>query len=244
MLNFKVEWLDSVGSTNDYAFAKGAQGVAEGAVFAAVSQTEGRGQRGNYWESEPGDNLTFSLVLRPTFLAVQNQFLLSMAVALGVCEWLKGYSLPACIKWPNDIYVDNCKLGGILIENSISGSSFGFSIVGIGVNVNQSNFSPDLPNPASLRLLTGKTFGLPVELDKLLKCIGFWYDTLSCGNTSKVVDSYLGSLYRRLDWFSYRDANGVFEARIKWVKPSGELVLELADGSTREYLFKEVSFVL
>ncbi|MBN1990115.1 MAG: biotin--[acetyl-CoA-carboxylase] ligase [Bacteroidales bacterium] len=244
MLNFKVEWLESVGSTNDLAFAQGARGAAEGAVFAAVSQTEGRGQRGNYWESEPGDNLTFSLVLRPEFLPVHNQFLLSMAVALGVCDWLKSHGVPATIKWPNDIYVGNSKLGGILIENSISGSSFGFSVVGIGVNVNQSRFSADLPNPASLKLLTSRGYELPAELDTLLNLLAVRYDTLKRGNTTALVASYMESLYRKSDWFRYCDTTGVFEARIKLVKPSGELVLELADGSIREYLFKEVSFVI
>ena len=131
-----VVLLEQVGSTNNYATSQVRENeVEEGTVFLAVNQTLGRGQQTNKWESENGKNLTLSIVLHPDFLEIKDQFLLSKVVCLGIASFLSKYVGAVSIKWPNDIYVENRKICGILIENAIMNGRFSSSVVGIGLNV-------------------------------------------------------------------------------------------------------------
>ena len=164
-MSLNIEILDSCDSTN--AVLASRPDAQHGTVVATRSQTAGRGQRGNSWEAEPGTNLTFSLLLRPQGFPAARQFELSMLVALGVADVLNSLfgrlgfrDLKARIKWPNDIYVGHKKIVGILIENQLSGAGIDRTIVGIGVNVNQTRFLSDAPNPTSVALLTGRTLAL------------------------------------------------------------------------------------
>ena len=149
--NLGIKWYRTIDSTNTQA-AREIDTAAEGSVWIADYQTAGRGQRGNKWESSEGENLTFTILLRPEFLHPAQQFQISQVCALGVCRYLSDKGLPTKIKWPNDIYIGNKKICGMLIENSVRGDKLAVSISGIGLNLNQTVFSSDAPNPTSLLL--------------------------------------------------------------------------------------------
>jgi len=164
--------LQETESTNNYANTQIRENVVlEGTVFLAYEQTAGRGQLSNFWESEAGKNLTFSLVLYPDFLEIRRQFMLSKVVTLGIYTALHKYVDQLKIKWPNDIYAGNRKLGGILIENSIMYGLLKSSVVGIGLNVNQSVFHSTAPNPVSLQILTNQHYDTDCILTEVLTAI-------------------------------------------------------------------------
>lgn len=157
LCNMKYILLPETGSTNTYAKANAAAIMAEGQMPVCIRtdrQIGGRGQRGNSWEAAPGKNLTLSLMFRPEGLRPAQQFSISEAVALGVCDLLAEHGIAAKIKWPNDIYVADSKIAGILIEHSLMGTGFQYTIAGIGLNVNQTTFLSDAPNPVSMAQLT------------------------------------------------------------------------------------------
>ena len=151
--NLGIKWYQTIDSTNSQANRELAD-APHGSVWVADFQTAGRGQRGNKWESKAAENLTFTILLRPAFLHPSQQFLISQIASLGVLRYLNSKGLEAKIKWPNDIYIGNRKICGMLIENSISADKMSASIVGIGLNLNQREFSSDAPNPTSLLLET------------------------------------------------------------------------------------------
>lgn len=239
--------MQACGSTNT-ELAK-LHDAPAGTVVVADCQMAGRGQRGNSWESEAGKNLTFSLLLRPYTISAAHQFELSMIVSIGICNalsnTLNGHK--PLIKWPNDIYVGNRKLCGILIENSLVGSSIARSIVGIGINVNQTEFRSDAPNPVSIKQLTG----LDTDLDTLLsKVTDSITDTLDQYENDPEPDE-LHALYMSMLWRNdgamhpwQTPAGDIFEAAIVDVALDGTLTLRHADGKTISFLFKEVSAVI
>jgi len=219
--------------------------VAQFTTVVAGFQTAGRGQRGNKWESDEGMNLLFSTVLYPIFLAVKQQFLLSQIISLAVKEVLDSFSEGFSIKWPNDIYWEERKIAGVLIENSIQGKRIENSIIGIGLNLNQRDFPAELPNPISLRQITGTEVDREYVLEMLLKEFFLLYRGLQRGDKQLIEDEYMLDLYRVNGYYWYEDANGRFQARIDNVLPSGHLVLKtLETNEERLYAFKEVQFVL
>lgn len=235
-------WLDTVDSTNTYCMNSAKNGETEGFVVASYFQEQGRGQRGNTWESEHGENLTFSLLLRPIFLKVEEQFLVSQVIAISVCDWLKSQNVDALIKWPNDIYIGDQKVAGILIENSFSSSVLDVSVIGIGLNLNQTVFSKDIPNPTSLFLLTGNQFKPEIVLSELVVTIQLRYLQLKYGLKEKVVNDYLKTLYRFQQLSNFSNKDRLFKAKIVGVKPTGELILETESGDMKIFGFKEVVF--
>lgn len=246
-IDFTVEWHNSVTSSNSICAQRCEEGAAEGLVIAAMFQEMGRGQRGNSWESEAGRNLTFSILLRPGHLRVDEQFYLSKVAAASVCDWVSAYVSgdDVTIKWPNDIYIGDSKVAGILIENSFSSAMLGTSVVGIGINLNQQTFPDDIPNPTSLGLATGMEFDLHSSLAEFLECFARRYELLSDEQSRFQLDEYyLKKLYRRDLYHGYCDKNGNFKAKIAGVKPTGELVLQLPTGELRVYAFKEVMFLI
>ncbi len=245
-INFAVEWYDAVSSTNDVCMQAAADGRAEGLVVAAHFQEHGRGQRGNAWESGSGLNLTFSVLLRPTFIRVEEQFLISKVVAVAICDWVAQYvkDKSVAIKWPNDIYVDDCKIAGVLIENSFNSSELSVSVVGIGVNVNQVDFSSDVPNPTSLRREVQREFNLQDTLQEFVLCLSNRYSQVSAGVVDAIHADYLGRLYRKNTYCLYRAGGEEFRAVIVGVKPTGELQLLTEQGQQRSFAFKEVAFVI
>jgi len=151
----KIYWFDVIDSTNNEAF-RNMSTALHGTVWAARFQTAGRGQKGNQWESAAGENLTFSILWHPAFLAAERQFAVLEIVALAICDLLDSLGLMATIKWPNDVYVGDRKILGVLIEHFLCGSELSASIVGIGLNLNQTRFGHDAPNPTSVLLETGQ----------------------------------------------------------------------------------------
>lgn len=151
-----IIWLERVDSTNDEA-RRHISEIDNLSVVSALEQTKGRGQRGNRWSSQPGENLTFSLVVKDFRIKANEQSAISQATALSLVDLLSRHEIKARIKWPNDIYTGDEKICGILIENSLKGSEIDWSIIGIGLNVNQTAFPEDLPNPTSMKLCTGNS---------------------------------------------------------------------------------------
>lgn len=151
-----IIWLERVDSTNDEA-RRHISEIDNLSVVSALEQTKGRGQRGNRWSSQPGENLTFSLVVKDFRIKANEQSAISQTTALSLVDLLSRHEIKARIKWPNDIYADDEKICGILIENSLKGSEIDWSIIGIGLNVNQTTFPEDLPNPTSMKLCTGNS---------------------------------------------------------------------------------------
>ncbi|MDR1526405.1 MAG: biotin--[acetyl-CoA-carboxylase] ligase [Dysgonamonadaceae bacterium] len=221
--------------------------LEEGTMITAETQTAGRGQEGTFWEAEPGKNLTCSMVLYPTFLSFKQPFLLSEIVALGVKETLDAIAdnlQSFTIKWPNDIYYENRKIAGILIENDWMNQQIVRSIVGIGLNVNQEVFTSDAPNPVSLKQLLGVSIPLDDVLEKMHQQIMQWYQKLKDGQFERISMAYHDALYRSTGFYRYEDKQGVFNAQIQSVSSNGFLHLRTEEGEDRRYAFKEVSFVM
>lgn len=246
-LTADIRWFDTLNSTNDTCAELAAAGAPEGLVVAAHSQTAGRGQRGNTWASATGQNLTFSLLLRPSFLRVEEQFALSQAVAVALCRFvlLVAPRAKVAIKWPNDIYIGSDKVAGVLIENSFSSAQLEVSVVGIGINLNQRDFPAHLPNPTSLALHANEPIELQAALQRLLHELAHTYEQLRSGLRDALERDYLKRLYRLGQLARYRLPDGhEFDATMVGISPIGELMLQTPNGARRAFGFKEVAFVL
>lgn len=229
-----------LGSTNDEAVKPE---YREGDVIIAEQQTAGRGQRGHTWESAEAQNLTLTLVLEPTFLAPERQFLLSEAVALGVVDMLEEYGIVAHIKWTNDIYICNGKVAGILIEHKLQGAGIARTIAGIGLNVNQTAFSSELPNPVSMRQARRFEFDREEVSSSLTKHVMARYEQLRAGDEQALQEDYHQHLYRlgALHWFTLPNGRR-FRGTIRGVEPTGALRIEDEKRNEHSFLFKEVEF--
>lgn len=237
--------VEETNSTNNYLQALcDERKVEEFTTIVADFQTSGRGQRGNSWESEPGENLLFSFVVFPEFLEARRQFLLSQIVSLAIKEELDNYVADISIKWPNDIYWREKKICGMLIENDLMGRNISQSIAGIGININQKAFYSPAPNPVSLRQITGKQYDILEILENVMVRVQSYYKLLRDGDTEKIATRYEKSLFRKEGMHRYRDANGEFLARILSVEPEGRLILEDEMQRKRGYMFKEVEYLL
>ena len=223
----------------------------EGDVVWADFQTAGRGQRGHEWHSRKGENLTFSVVLEPTFVPIAEQFAVSEVVALSLVDMLAEYGIEARIKWTNDIYVGDRKLVGILIEHSLATSALRRTIVGIGINVNQTEFDASLPNPVSMAQLLGRELNKEGVLQSFLKHLQRNYEVLREMQNSKfkmqnsLQQRYNELLYRLGEFHTYALPSGEkFCAKILGTATNGALCLENKNGAIKDYLFKEVEFVI
>ena len=236
-----VIWIDSVGSTNAYVKEKAGEGPAL-TMVCARRQTAGRGQRGNSWESEPGRNLTFSFYIDDLDVAPAGQFVVSEAVALAMAASLAGFGIEAKVKWPNDIYVADRKICGILIENSIMGSRIARSVVGIGLNVNQSEFRSDAPNPVSMLQLAGHEFDLEEVARRVGENLEHYLSLLP--DAPALHNEYFGRLWRadgKPHAFLEAATGRVFDAVISGVAPSGHLLLQPLDFPTPlAFAFKQL----
>jgi len=212
--------------------------LPEGFVVYTDFQTAGKGQPGNVWESETAQNLLFSLILYPNHIPMDQLFLISQIVSLGIkqalCEIVDNIS----IKWPNDIYWNNKKIAGILIENSLQGKKIK-TVVGIGLNVNQKNFTSDAPNPVSLFQITGKSVDRKQLLERICENILNIYHN---PDFEKIQSEYAENIYRKVGFFNYSTYNEAFRARIVCVYPDGQLLLETETGERKAFYFKEVEF--
>lgn len=234
--------LDTTASTNEYARRLTDGAGSELTLITAEYQEAGRGAGTNSWESERGRNLLFSLVAFPFHLPASHVFALSEVTALAIRDALGSYVPQCLIKWPNDVYVGDGKAVGMLIENDLRGKSVRRSIIGVGVNVNQTVFRSDAPNPVSLAQLLGREEDRSQVLERIVQQLIHYYGMLEEGQYAALHGLYLQHLYRWEEPHAYADANGIFQARIIDVEPSGHLVLELGNGERRRYAFKEVRF--
>ena len=245
IIGSRLFFLKNLPSTNTYtaSLLRNTE-LPEGAVIYTNYQTSGRGQAGNTWESEENKNLLLSIILLPSMINPADQFLISMAVSLGIIDFLRKYISALSIKWPNDIYVKNDKIAGILIENSILGDLIEHSIAGIGININQEKFLSNAPNPVSLSILTGRQYDLAVCLHQLAIELDKRYKQLISEDFAAIRHDYLSLLYRHNEWGEFRDMNGKFKGRISNVTDTGRLQVERADGIINDYAFKEIDLVL
>jgi BirA family biotin operon repressor/biotin-[acetyl-CoA-carboxylase] ligase len=229
-------------STNDLALQLTRQSsVIDGSLIITNNQTAGRGQRGNTWNAEAGMNLTFSLIFKPGFLAVKDQFYLNIFTSLALRDYLKGKTeLNISIKWPNDILVHSQKICGILIENQIQGTQLSNSIVGIGLNINQINFS--ISTATSVGLITGKQLSLENELHELLSFLEARYLQLRENKFSFLREEYLSVLYWRNEKHTFSSSHEEFDGRIVDIDEHGKLIIETEQGN-KSFDLKEVQYI-
>lgn len=244
--DYNVIRLESVGSTNDYLRAYTPVSSEERfTIVMADFQTSGRGQGTNTWESEAGKNLLFSVLCHPMRLPLRSQFMLSEAGALALKEAISKY-IPEGImlKWPNDVYYQDKKLSGTLIETRISGGHIKDFIFGVGLNVNQEKFTSDVPNPVSLCQILGKEVDREELLEEIIATFLKYFGLIEQGAYGDISALYHDALYQKKGFHTFKDNEGVFEGAIIEVEDDGRLVLRTRQGEIREYLFKEVEFVL
>lgn len=234
--------LDTTTSTNDDA--RDAR-YRHGDIVWAEHQTAGRGQRGHKWLSPEGENLTFTMVVEPRFLPVAEQFLLCEAMSVALTDTFAAYDIETRIKWTNDIYAGDRKLEGVLIEHNYAGTTLSRSLLGIGINVNQTQFDPSLPNPVSMAQLTGRRYDRREVLETFERCMLRRYEQLEIGDREALQHDYRSRMYALGEMRPFRYPDGsMIRGAIEGVRPSGELILRHEDGSRHEYLFKEIEFVL
>jgi BirA family biotin operon repressor/biotin-[acetyl-CoA-carboxylase] ligase len=245
IIGSKLFFFDNLPSTNNHAdHLLKSNALPEGTIVYTNYQSAGRGQLGNKWESEEGKNLLMSIVLFPSMINPADQFLISMTISLGICDFLKRSISVCTIKWPNDIYVNNDKIAGILIENSIMGDKIENTIAGIGININQEKFLSMAPNPVSLSLLTGYSYDLATCLNQLVSDLDKRYKQLISEQFTDIKKEYVSQLYRLNELSKYRDISGTFMGRIMTVTDNGRLLIERESGNISEYSFKEIDFIL
>lgn len=247
-MNYNFIHIPQVDSTNRYAHQLITSGSAgEGDVITTHNQTSGVGQVDNFWESEPGKNLTMSIIVEPRHLEASNQFVITQQVSLAIWQTIKSYlkGHNVYIKWPNDIYVNSLKLGGVLIQNFILGSSISFSIIGIGININQRDFLSDAPNPVSMAQITNESFDITMVRDSILNRFNDHYnDSLYTHSFIGLKQQYLSKLFRINELTSFEDSQGKFRGKIKDVDEYGRLIIMKETGMVSKYLLKEVKMIL
>ncbi len=237
--------LEEVDSTNSYIMRE-VSNLEAPVMVIARTQTAGQGQRGNSWEAEPGKNLTFSIFYRPVQFPPMAQFAMSEAVALAVVDFLAAHGIEAKVKWPNDIYVGDRKICGILIRHSIMGGFVSYSVIGVGINVNQKEFLSDAPNPVSMWQITEETYDLGALEEEISGIMERRLETIhTIEERDYLHQEFMGKLWRGdglLHPFIDAVTGENFMARIDAIAMHGPISLRLADGSLRTYAFKEVAF--
>ena len=225
-------YIARTNSTNTLLKQLAAEGNPPEFIYAGY-QTAGRGQTGNSWESEEGKNLLCSILLPPN----KNLYFLNIAVGVAM---IRVIGEDFTIKWPNDIYYGNKKVAGILVENAIIGNEIRYSVAGIGLNVNQTTFVSDAPNPISLKQIRGQEYDIEGLMNQLLEAV---HSVLN-EPEQEVWSYYKSHLYRREGYWPYEDKKGRFEAAIQDVLPTGEIVLSDTNGQIRQYEFKQIKYIL
>jgi BirA family biotin operon repressor/biotin-[acetyl-CoA-carboxylase] ligase len=239
--------LSTTESTNNYAMAKLHAGIVQhGTCFFAVEQTQGRGQRGRQWLSDPGDNITMSIIYAPIHNVSANvvafPFLLSAIMALGCYDFIKDYGIQdVSIKWPNDLYIGDRKAAGILIDNIYKGSAWLWSVVGTGVNINQEIFPEDASRAVSLKMLTGTHYN-SINAGKLLfHFLSNRLDKFQLSSADEIMSEYNLHLYRRGAEVKLKKDNIIFTALISHVTANGELITSA--GTEQAFNVGEVEFI-
>jgi BirA family biotin operon repressor/biotin-[acetyl-CoA-carboxylase] ligase len=246
IIGSEIIFHDELTSTNSEAslLLRKSKDIREGTVIYTEFQSAGRGQPGTIWESQKGKNLLFSIILYPSSVIPEEQFLISMAISLGICDFIDRYFKGSKIKWPNDIYINDDKIAGILIENSILGEGIENSVAGIGFNLNQESFPGNITNPVSLKNVTDTDYDINICLRQILADIDRRYKILLYDERERLVCEYNSRIYRLQRWNTYKTDDRVFTGRIKDVAFSGKLRVEEKDGSFNYYSFKEIEYII
>jgi BirA family biotin operon repressor/biotin-[acetyl-CoA-carboxylase] ligase len=221
-----------------------AEHLPSGSIVLADFQTAGRGLSGNSWESEAGKNLTFSVLYYPVDVPAGRPFVVSEMVALSVKNTLDKYLTDVSVKWPNDVYYRDGKIAGILIENILFQGKISQSIIGIGLNVNQTVFRSDAPNPISMAQISGKEYNRMAIMDDFRQAFAVQSKRLNEGHLDAIHLDYINTLYHKNGYHRYHDAQGAFEATIHDIEPTGHLALERTDGTISRYAFKEINYLI
>lgn len=240
-----VTFLDECASTNRLLLEgiEGGNSYPDGYTVYTAYQSHGYGQVGNSWESEGGKNLLFSTLIHPVTVKASEQFFISEAIALSVAEALDSEMDSVSVKWPNDIYWNDRKIAGILIENNLCGACLKDCVIGVGLNINQAQFHSDAPNPVSMVNITGKEYDIRLVLDTILKRFKELYE-YGLSDRAGLHSRYMKRLYRVGTPAVYKDATGEFTGIISSVEPDGHLHITDPDGCDRRYAFKEVQYIL
>lgn len=247
--------LPVVDSTNNYAMGQARAGLAgHGTAYLALEQTGGKGQRGKQWDAPAGENMLLSVVLDARTLELKQPFLLSVVVALACHDFFSRYTAPGMthIKWPNDLYWQDRKAGGVLIENSYTAGSPGndgsslpatwkWAIAGIGININQTRFPDYLPNPVSLRQITGKTYDLMGLARELCDCLQLRLGELHAQTPATLMEAYNQRLYKLHETVRLKKDQEVFRTCIQGVDETGRL--HTRDESDRSFGFGEAEWL-
>ena len=241
----RIKWFEELDSTSS-ELLRHVGDYDNLSVVAAVNQTAGRGQRGNRWISAPGDNLTFSFLLRPEALPAREVMALTCFATLAVQEALRAEGVEAVIKWPNDLYVGKRKICGMLVENGLAEADIAWSVIGIGINLNQTVFPGGVLNPTSLKRLTGKTYDPAAFLENLCHRLEARLSGLATeASRNGLRDAYEKDLFQKDILARYRDltTGAEFMGTIRGITPEGLLRIE-AEGRERTFGFKEVGYIL
>jgi len=240
-----VTFLETVDSTNSYLSQRLSQELLpEGAVVIARNQTEGRGQANERWFSEARQNLLMSIVFYPSFIGYQSMFMLSKTFSLGAYDGIRSIAENVSIKWPNDIYIGDKKVAGILIENSIRNPQVNHSVLGLGINVNQERFPAGLPNPVSLFNVLDKKLDIEEFFCIICNALEKRYLQLKAGHQDVINEDYKEALYRFGQLHEFENSTERFFAKITAVADDGKLFLKRENGQIERYDFKEVRFVI
>lgn len=238
----KIIRLKDVDSTNRYLKELSDENEAEMTVVVADYQSAGKGQGAHTWESEAGKNLLFSIKVHPHWVPVRRQFVLSMAGALAIKDALDSYTEGITLKWPNDVYWNDKKISGTLIETAIDSKGVKTCIFGVGVNLNQTLFTSDAPNPVSLAQILGHDVDKEEVLRKIIEAFQRYYELLRRADYMDVSGIYHLALYRRKGYHEYEDKDGKFEGAFVEVEDDGHLILHDKKGVIRSYAFGELQF--
>lgn len=219
--------------------------IKEGTIVSAEHQEQGKGLDKNIWYSDAKKNILLSLFLQPEFLNLENYFSLNQFVSIGILNYLKQY-IPEkniYIKWPNDIYINTNKICGILIHNTLKNNKITKSIIGIGLNINQTIFSKIIKNPTSLKLHTKTDYDIMIEIKKLCESLQYFYLKLLAKDFETLNNLYLKKLYQLNEKAMYEDKTGYFYGKIKGITKEGFLIVKHENGNIKQYDFKEIQFV-
>ena len=245
MREFRIIRIDETDSTNrwmkELIQLHPSEETQHEMVVVCDYQTAGRGCGSNSWEAEPGKNLLMSVLMHPKKVSARTQFIITQIVSVALCRTIEtviGCEHRVTIKWPNDIYVGDKKICGVLIENSIAGRRIKDCIIGIGLNVNQTEFRSDAPNPVSIAQLTGKETDREEVLNTFLEEL-----SKQCENRN-IHHDYLRKMYRRNGMYPFETEGSRFMARVAGVNDDGRLMLEDEDGIAHLFRFKEVTFII
>lgn len=238
----KIITLERVDSTNNYAMAMIRKGAAiDGNAVFTLEQTHGKGRPGKTWKSNKAENIILSIILQMQWLPLLHQFELSAAVAVACLDFMKKYTATEIsVKWPNDIFINDRKAGGILIENVVKGAFWQWAVIGVGMNINQMEFDSYNLMPGSLKQVTGKNYDVLQMAKVLHTSVLKRVEEIKAGNFPKILGEYNQNLFARNQLVKLKKENIIFETTIKEVSSSGELITQ--DAYERHFNFDEVEF--